>query len=111
MKEVKSFWKNERILELADQTAKELGEDPLLVKEVISDVFLKTRRALASTSMKDVLLHRFGSFRFKQENVDYYIRKYILKYKKGHITKEYLKYELEKLFKKRNEYKKSSNTR
>lgn len=110
MKEIRNFWKDEKINSLFDQTSEELNVDRQSVRDVISDLFSKVGKALSSDDLPDVLLHRFGSFRVSNDTVTYYIRRLLLLYKEKRIKKEYLKQELTRLFNKRNEYKKSSNS-
>ena len=111
MKEIRNFWKDEKINELINQTSNDLDEDKQNVRDVISDLFFKVGKALSSENMPDVLLHRFGSFRVSIDTVNYYIRRLLLLYKEKKNKREYLKQELTRLFNKRNEYKKSSNSR
>ena len=41
MKEIRNFWKDEKINELINQTSNDLDEDKQNVRDVISDLFLK----------------------------------------------------------------------
>lgn len=99
------------MLKYINKVAAEEQIDPDLLQDAFKDCLLQIKHTLEMPEMPKVVIHGFGTFTVTIPRLELFIKSILETYKKGKITKEQTKKQLDKLFRVRRRLKNEEKAR